>query len=135
MLGLRQVKRNINAESYSETAKKCFDGVGSQFAFACLVLRTCVHHLIDGGFKVLVEVLHHRCPLFVSFCNPVELLLHFRREIVVHDGREVLHEEVVHHYSYVGGQEFTLFVAHSLHFRRVGDELVIKELSNLVKDE
>jgi hypothetical protein len=24
MLGLRQVKRNINAESYSETAKKCF---------------------------------------------------------------------------------------------------------------
>ena len=24
MLGLRQVKRNINAESYSETAKKSF---------------------------------------------------------------------------------------------------------------
>lgn len=77
-------------------------GVGAQLTFTSLVLRAGVHHLVYGRLKLLVEVLHHVCPLLLAVGNLVELLLYLCREVVVHDSREVLHEEVVHYDAYVG---------------------------------
>ena len=79
------------------------------------MLRACVHHLVYSRLKLLVEVFHHVCPLLLAVGDLVELLLYLCREVVVHDGREVLHKEVVHHDAYVGRQQLALLVAGKLH--------------------
>ena len=98
-------------------------GVVAQLAFACLVLRTCIHHLLYGRLKFSVEVLHHVGPLLLAVGYLVELLLYLGGEVIVHDGGEVLHEEVVDNDAYVGRQQLALLIARKLHLAcRCDDE-------------
>ena len=98
-------------------------GVVAQLAFARLVLRTCIHHLLYGRLKFAVEVLHHVGPLLLAVGYLVELLLYLGCEVIVHDVGEVLHKEVVHYNTYVGGQQLALLIARKLHLTcRCDDE-------------
>ena len=85
------------------------------------MLRAGVHHLVYCRLKLLVEVAHHVCPLFLAVGNLVELLLHLCGEVIVHDGGEVLDEEVVHYDTYVGGQKLALLIASHLHLACLRD--------------
>ena len=98
-------------------------GVVAQLAFARLVLRTCIHHLLYGRLKFSVEVLHHVGPLLLAVGYLVELLLYLSGEVIVHDGGEVLHEEVIDNDAYVGRQQLALLIARKLHLAcRCDDE-------------
>ena len=58
---------------------------------------------------------HHVCPLLLAVGNLVELLLHLGGEVIVHDGGEVLDEEVVHYDADVCREKLALLVASHLH--------------------
>ena len=63
--------------------------------FTSLTRLTCIQRLFHDGFKVLIEVLHHVGPLLIAFGYAVEILFHLGSEVVIHDGGEIFHEEVV----------------------------------------
>ena len=72
------------------------------------MLGALVEGLLDGGLEVVIEVLDHGVPLLLALGNQVEVLLDAGREVIVHDGGEVLHEEVVDDGAHVGGDELAL---------------------------
>ena len=69
-----------------------------------------VHRLLNHRLEVVIELTHHIGPLLISFGNLVEFLLHFGREVVVHDSREILQQEVIHHDSYISGHQLALVI-------------------------
>ena len=78
--------------------------VETQLAFAGAVVLTGVQRFLYRRFEVFVKMLHHRRPLLLAFGNLVEVLLHFGREVIVHDGGERIHEEVVDNDTHVSRQ-------------------------------
>ena len=88
--------------------------VDAQLALAGLVLCTVVQGLFYGGFEVFVERLHHLCPLLLALGNAVEVLFYLGCEVIVHDGGEVLHQEVVDHEAHVGRHQLAFLAAHLL---------------------
>ena len=53
-------------------------------------------------------------PVLFSLCYRIEFLLYVGSEVVVHDAREELHEEVIDHCSNVFRQQFALLAARHL---------------------
>ena len=92
-------------------------GVNAQFALAGLVFAALLYGVVDGRLEVLVEVLEHGVPVFLSLCDGVELLLHVGGEVVVHDVREVLHEEVVYDGADVCREQLSLLATRHLGLR------------------
>ena len=80
-------------------------GIHAQLALSGFMLSTVVECLLDDRLELLVEHLDHVVPFLTSFGNLIEVLLYLRREVIVHDTREELHEEVVDNGTYVGRQE------------------------------
>ena len=78
------------------------------------MLRTSVHHRVYRRAEVGIKGFHHGLPLFFSFGNAVEIFFNMRRKVIVHDGGETVHQEVVHHDAYVGRQQFALVAANVL---------------------
>ena len=78
------------------------------------MFRTGVHHAVYRRTKAGVKVFHHCLPLLLSFGNAVEIFLYARRQVIVHDVGETLHQEVVHHDADVGWQQFTLVATNIL---------------------
>ena len=89
--------------------------VYAQLALTGFVFRTGVDGFLDSGFEGCVEVVHHLVPLLLAFGNLVEVLFNLRREVIVHDTGEMLHEEVVDHDADVGGNKLALVRAGNLH--------------------
>ena len=81
-------------------------GVFAQNAFANAMLVVCVQGLLYLRVEVLVELLHGVGPHLLAFGDVVERLLHIGSEVVVHDGREVLVEEIVDHDACVRRHQF-----------------------------
>ena len=75
------------------------------------MLAAGIHHLAYFRLEVLVECLHPLVPFGLSFGNVIKLLFHIGCEVVVHDAREVFHQEVVDNDSDICRQQFPLFVA------------------------
>ena len=78
------------------------------------MFRTSVYYLLNIRFEARVEVAHHIGPWLLAFSNLVKLLFYAGREVVVHDVGEVFNQEVVHHDTNVGRQQFALLVARYL---------------------
>ena len=83
-------------------------GVDTQLSFTGLSLLTGVHRLLHNRFEVLIERLHHVGPLFFTFSYLIKVLFHFGGEVIVHNGGEILHEEVVHHNTDIRRQQLSL---------------------------
>ena len=69
---------------------------------------TGIHGLFHCGFKLLIEAFHHVRPFLTAFSNFIEILFYLSGEVIVHDGWEILHQEVVHHHTDIGRQELSL---------------------------
>lgn len=70
------------------------------------MLGTGVDDFFDLWLEAFVEGAQHGGQLLFAFCYLVELVLHLGGEVIVHDLREVLLQEVVDHDADVGGDEF-----------------------------
>ena len=75
---------------------------------------TGLHRFLYRRFKIAIEGLHHLVPFLLALGNAVKILLHFGSKVIVHDAREVFHQEVVDHHSNVCRQELALLRAHHL---------------------
>ena len=106
--------------------------VDAQEAFAGLVFRTGVERLVHHGAELVVEVVQHRAPLLLALGYLVEVLLHLGREVIVHDAREVVQQEVVDHNTYVGGDELALVGAGHLDPALLRDELALERDDGIV---
>ncbi len=80
----------------------------AQFTLTGLVLAACFHHTLHFWFETLVEVLHPFGPLGLSLGDIIELLLYVGSKVIVHDVREVGHQEVVYHDTDIGREELAL---------------------------
>ena len=65
--------------------------------------------------EVLIEHLHQISPLLFPFGHFVEFLFYAGRKVIVHNFREILHQEVVNHTTYIGRNQFGFLT--SAHFR------------------
>ena len=83
-------------------------GVLTQLTLASLTLLTGIHGLFNHRFEVLIEGFHHVLPLFLTLGYSVEVLLHLSGEVIVHDGGEIFHQEVIDHNTDIGRQQLTL---------------------------
>ena len=68
--------------------------------------------------EIFVEHFHHVGPFLFSFGHLIKLLFHTGRKVIIHNLREILHQEVIDHTTYVGRYQFRLFA--SAHFRLHG---------------
>ena len=75
------------------------------------MLAACFHHALHFRFETLVEVLHPFGPLGLSLGDIIKLLLYIGRKVIVHDVREVGHQEVVYHDSDIGREKLALLRA------------------------
>ena len=66
------------------------------------------------GFKLFIERQHHIRPFLVTLGNLIEVLLHLGGEVIVHDLRKVLHQEVIHHHTDIRWKELSLLRADNL---------------------
>ena len=75
------------------------------------MFAACLHGVFNRRLKVLVERLQHLVPVHLAVGYGVKLLLHVSCEVIVHDSREILHEEIVNHHTDVGRHQLTLLIA------------------------
>ena len=92
----------------------------SEIALAGFVLVAGFQDFFHFRLKALVEILHPVGPFGLSFCNIIKLLLYVCRKVVVHDVREVLHQEIVYHDTDISRQKLALFRACHLFFQLLG---------------
>ena len=98
---------STNLNDRSETADLDKDGTSAfgivtQLALTGLMFLTGVHGLFDSRFELLIEALHHVCPLLTTLCNFIKVLFYLSGEVVVHNSWEELHQEVVDNDTNVG---------------------------------
>ena len=101
-------------------------GVGAEMAFAHARVAALREHGLHLGFQVAVECADQFGPILFALGHQVEIVFHVRREIVVHDFGELLHEEVVDHNTRVGGNELTAIAAVVL-TTLLGDDVLARE--------
>ena len=106
--------------------------VFAEFAFAGLVLLARVHCLFHRRLELAVKAFEHVGPLRLSFGDGVELVLHFGREVIVHDGRKIFHQEVVNHHSYVGWQQFAFLASCHFALCKVGNAVAVEHVNRVV---
>ena len=74
--------------------------------------------LFHQRMELLIELVHEYGPFLFAFRHFVELLFHAGCEVVIHNFREVLHEEIIYHNTHIGRKQLGLFIAS--HFRLNG---------------
>ena len=92
----------------------------SEIALAGFVLVAGFQDFLHFRLKALVEILHPVGPFGLSFCNIIKLLLYVCRKVVVHDVREVLHQEIVYYDADISRQKLALFRACHLFLQLLG---------------
>ena len=95
------------------------------------MLLTGVQSLLNSRFKVFVEGFHHVRPLLLTLGNLVEVLFHLCGEVIIHDGREILHEEIVDHDTNIGRQELTLIGTCHLLTNLLSDEFSFESVDGI----
>ena len=88
-------------------------GVLAQQTLAAGAFRValCLQHI---AVERLVKLTNHLSPSLSAVGNVVKVLLHLGREVVIHNIRKVLHKELVHYGSDVGGEQLALLGAQVL---------------------
>ena len=89
-------------------------GIGAEAAFAHLVGRLLLERAFHVRLEIFIERLNEFLPILLAFCHLVKLFLDVGGEVVVHNAREGLHEEVVDHEPHVGRHQFAFLAAHRL---------------------
>ncbi|MPM16729.1 hypothetical protein SDC9_63110 [bioreactor metagenome] len=56
--------------------------------------------------KHFIEIFYSAVPLTFTFSNCVKIFFNVRGEMVIHNFRKKLHQEVIHHRAYIGGHQF-----------------------------
>ena len=80
--------------------------VCSQQSFSRLVVGSLLHRAFHHRLQLVVEVADEFRPVHLALCHLVKVLFDVCREVVVHDFREIFHEEVIHHRARVRGHQF-----------------------------
>ena len=96
-------------------------GIVAQSALTHLVFKPQGRHITDAGMEALVEVGDLLVPHYIALGHLIELILDFGSEVIVHNGGEILHQEVIDHHTHVGGDEFTLLGAIQFALLACGD--------------
>ena len=86
-------------------------GIIAEIAFADASFAALSQHGVDLGFQISVESANEFRPIFGTFCHEVEIMLDIGGEVVVHNGGEFVHQEVIHHNTDVGRNEFSAVAA------------------------
>ena len=90
------------------------------------MLQTQSRHSADAGMESLVERLNFLVPNHIALGYLIKLILHFSREVIVHDVGEVLHKEVIDHHTHIGRHQLALFNAIDFGLLAEGDFPVLE---------
>ena len=101
-------------------------GIIAEIALADASFIAFGQHGVDLGLQISIESANEVRPIFGSFCHEVEIMLDIGREVVVHNGGELVHQEVIHHDTDVRGNEFTAVAAVIL-TALLGSDVVARE--------
>ena len=86
------------------------------------VMKDLFHFLVEGG----IELTDHLDPLLFSSSYLVEILLHIRREVVVHDVSEILLQIVGDYHSDLLREEFAPLCPYGFCLGDLGDRIVLE---------
>ena len=86
----------------------------SQYPFTHLMLSLRVNGLIYQRMEAFIETVHHASPFLFSFRHFIELFLHIRCKVKIHDFRKVFHQEIVYHDTGISRQQLGLFISRHL---------------------
>ena len=86
-------------------------GIIAEIAFAHASFAALGQYGVDLGLQISVESANEFRPILGTFCHEVEIMFDIGREVVVHNGGEFVHQEVIHHNTDVGRNQFTAVAA------------------------
>ena len=106
--------------------------INTQDTFTHTMLGLGIHRLFHQRMEILIEHIHHTVPLLLAFCHLIKFLFHTGCEVVIHNVREVIHQEVIDHNTHIGRQELRFFVTRHFRLSSLSD-LVIFQFQYIVR--